>query len=178
MIVLRSLLSVLLLAALLAPSTARADEEEEQAALFVTLFEMMCPSIMAEGLSGEGGMLASDGPLAAGISSDACGCMDATLKAMSPREINAMMEDGKEQKGVEAMATRCMAVALKPRVGEICALAAVNEGVARDDAEMAAACGCAQGRADAMSEDEMAAKFTSDDRNAADAMFEGCIPEA
>lgn len=178
MIVLRSLLSVLLFASLLAPSAARAGEEEDQAALFVTLFEMMCPALMAEGLSGESGLLTSEGPLATAISGDACGCIDTSLKAMSPRQVNALMEEGKDEKGVETMVTRCMAVALKPRIGEICTAAAAKEGMAKDDAAIASSCGCAQARADALSEDEMTAMFSSDDENSADALFEGCEPEA
>ena len=178
MIVLRSLLSVLLLAALLAPSAARAGEEEDQAELFVTLFGMMCPSIVAEGLAGEGGALASEGPLATAIGGDACGCVDTSLKAMSAREINALMEEGEDKGGFEAIATRCMAVALKPRVGEICAMTAVGEGVSKDDPQMAAACGCAQGRADALSEEELGAMFTSGNEAAVEALFEGCEVES
>lgn len=178
MIVLRSLLSVLLLAALLAPSTARAGEEEDQAALFVNVFGLMCPGLLAESLGGENMFGAADGPLATGISGETCGCIDSRLKAMSAREITRMMESDEASGSVEAMFTGCMVRALKPRVGEVCGFAAQREGAAKDDPLMASTCGCAQKRADAMSEEEMAALFDSEDKDAADALFAGCEPEA
>lgn len=178
MIVLRSLLSVLLLASLLAPSTARAGEEEDQAALFVNIFSMMCPGLLAESLGGDNMFGDADGPLASGISGETCGCIDTRLKAMSAREINQMMESEGGSNDVETMFTSCMVGALKPRVGEVCSFAAQREGATKDDPMLASTCGCAQARADAMSEQEMTALFNSDDENSADALFEGCEPDA
>lgn len=176
MTLLRTLLSVLLLAALLAPSTARAGEEEDQAELFVSIFSMMCPSLMAEGLGAENLFGDVGGPLATAISDDSCGCINTSFKSMSAREINAMMNEGEQSNGVETMVTGCMAIALKPRIGEICSLAATKEGAAQDDEQVVSGCGCAQKRADALSDEEMTALFNSEDDKAIDALFEGCEP--
>lgn len=176
MTLLRSLLSVLLLAALLAPSAARAGEEEDQAELFVSIFAMMCPSLMAEGLGGETAFGAVDGPLTTAISDQSCSCINTKFKSMSPREINAMMNEGDDSKAVEQMVTGCMALALKPRIGDVCRLAATREGVAEDDEALVSTCGCAQRRADALSDEEMVAIFNSEDEDSVNALFEGCDP--
>ena len=178
MIVLRSLLSVLLLAALLAPSTARANEEEEQAALFVTLFEMMCPALMNEGLSSGGDMAALEGPILTAIGGDACDCINGSLKAMSPREINALTSEDGGNEGIEPMLARCTALAIQPRISEVCLVGATEKGVAKDDPMAVSMCGCVQARADAMSEEEITALFSTQDDDAFNTLFEGCDPDA
>ena len=176
---LRTLLATLLLAAVLAPSAARAGEQEDQAQMFIGLLEIMCPGLVAEGMTKEEMFGAGGAALATGISNDSCSCINTDLRAMPARKVVALLEAGDDNKVLEGMMTTCMAKALKPRIGEVCLAAARKEaGEGADEAKLTAACGCAQRRADAISDERMAEMMNSSDENSLDAIFEGCDADA
>ena len=146
---LRSLLTVLLLATVLAPTLARADEEVAAGAeLRIEMFGRLCPPLLAKGfvemeVNGDG--------LAEGLATDACACIDARLRAIPAADVADVM-GGRSGSDFEQISNACVSLAMKPRVGALCR-AFVGKDASIDAAEAEKACTCAQQRSDALGDD-------------------------
>ena len=154
-IVLRTLLSVLLLATVLAPTLARADDDD--AALGerrLALFEAACPASVASGFSGVDGfdrMDERDKAMLNNIALRACTCAGHRLREFPLADVTRVMEG----EALKTIAEGCIADEMKSDFGAICQVLFRQAAPSEDEDAAIRVCGCAQARADVTSSDAL-----------------------
>ena len=171
MIVLRSLLSVLLLATALAPTLARADDDDAAAGeMMIEMFDTLCPSMLANGFAE---MDINDQALADGLGADSCACIVARLRAVPATDVADLM-GGRKGSDFEQISNQCVSLAMKPRVGAMCRVFLRND-TSVDAATVDKSCTCAQERSDGISDDAFVAGM--DEKNGGlEALLAECEP--
>lgn len=170
---LRSLLSVVLLATVLASPPARADDDAvAKGEMMVGMFARICPSVMTDGFVK---MDVNDEALAKGLAEDACRCVDTRLRAVPPAEVAGLFGTD-DNDTFNAIADACVTRAMKSRVGGLCRVYMLSEGL-DDTAYLDTACTCVQQRTDATSEEAFLALMAGED-GGIEGLFGACEPDA
>ena len=172
MIVLRSLLSVLLLATVLAPTVARADDDDAATGeMMIEMYDRLCPSMLANGPTEDN---VTDQALAVGLNADSCACIVARLRAVPAADVADLM-GGRKGSDFEQINSQCIALAMKPRIGAMCRVF-LRKDTSVDAATVETACTCAQERSDAISDDAFVARMDGES-GGLEALLAECEPD-
>lgn len=170
---LRSLLTVLLLATVLASPLARADDDAAaKGEMMVNMFARICPQVMTDGFVD---MDVNDQALAKGLAEDACSCVDTRLRAIPPAEVAGLFGTD-DNDAFNAIANVCVTRAMKSRVGGLCRVYMLSEGLT-EPAYLDTACACVQQRTDATSEEAFLGLMAGKD-GGIEGLFGACEPDA